>query len=117
MRWHARTKCYLLLLHPPSAIFVTSPLLLHVMPNQPQQDVVGVVVLQPVAQPPLHDAIQPSPLKVEWYVSQRRAHWLECPGLGGTGPGGAGVGLGAGVGAGVQPSSFKQLLHSLAWAM
>jgi hypothetical protein len=35
------------------------------MPCQPQQEVVGVVVLQPVAQPNLHDAIQPSPLAVE----------------------------------------------------
>jgi hypothetical protein len=80
-------------LHPPSAIFTMCPASLHVMPCQPQQDVVGVAVLQPVAQPSLQDAIQPSPFEVEWYVSQRRAHSLECPGSGGVGAGGEGVGF------------------------
>ena len=84
------------------------PAPLHTMPCQPQQDVVGVAVLQPVAQPSLHDAIQPSPFEVEWYVSQRRAHSLEWPGTAGVGTGGTGDG----VGGEVQPLLVRHAAHA-----
>ena len=89
------------------------PAPLHVMPCQPQQDVVGVAVLQPVAQPSLHDAIQPSPFEVEWYVSQRRAHSLEWPGTAGVGTGGTGDG----VGGEVQPLLVRHAAHAAGLSM
>jgi hypothetical protein len=93
-------------LHPPSAIFMTCPASLHTMPCQPQQDVFGVVVLglTSCSSAVLHVSRSSCPVprrlctfNLEWCMSQRaqrKAHLLECPGLGGSGPGPGGAGVG-----------------------